>query len=156
MNLDPDAPLALRSKHHREANFDITAMIDLVFMMNIFFLVTTVAAAQLEIGLPTMRHCVPTDPEEAVIITVTSNVLPTVSIGVGSKDLESGLTDPDQQKEAIQRGVRQAVQGGKKIILIRAEQAIKLREIKRLCAAATEGTTDMELRFSVIETDRFP
>ena len=40
-----------------DARFDVTAMVDLVFMMNIFFLVTWVETALAEIDLPTARHC---------------------------------------------------------------------------------------------------
>ena len=50
-----DNPLVKRRPIHDEAKFDITAMIDLVFMMNIFFLVTSVTAALAEIDLPAAR-----------------------------------------------------------------------------------------------------
>lgn len=153
--LEPDAPLVLRSKSHHEATFDITAMIDLVFMMNIFFLVTTVAAAQLVMDLPTMRHCVPTDPDEAVIISVSDTTPPAITIDLGRQTVDAAITDPDRQKEVIQRAVRDATQAGKKIILVKAAQSVKLREIKRIGSVAMEGTTEMQLRFSVIETDEF-
>lgn len=153
--LEPDAPLVLRSKTHHEATFDITAMIDLVFMMNIFFLVTTVAAAQLEMDLPTMRHCVPTDPDDALVISVSETTPPALTIDLGRETVDAAITDPDRQKEVVQRAVRDARQAGKRIILVKAAQSVKLREIKRISAAAIEGTTDMELRFSVIETDEF-
>ena len=55
----PAKPLA------EEARFDITAMIDLVFMMNIFFLVTTVAAALAELDLPPARHAVAAELDDA-------------------------------------------------------------------------------------------
>ena len=54
-----------------DARFDVTAMVDLVFMMNIFFLVTWVEMALAEIDLPTARHCAAADKEESVVLTIT-------------------------------------------------------------------------------------
>ncbi len=53
-----------------DARFDVTAMVDLVFMMNIFFLVTWVEAALAEIDLPTARHCTRPDEDKSVIVTI--------------------------------------------------------------------------------------
>src|SRR4029079_2212469 len=65
-----DNPLVPRRPAHDEAKFDITAMIDLVFMMNIFFLVTSVTAALAEMDLPTAKHCAPSDRDTSVLITM--------------------------------------------------------------------------------------
>ena len=56
-----------------DARFDITAMVDLVFMMNIFFLVTWIVAAAAEIDLPTARHCAATDADTTVIVTISDS-----------------------------------------------------------------------------------
>src|SRR6266481_1391530 len=71
----PDAnPLVKRRPMHDEARFDITAMIDLVFMMNIFFLVTTVTAALAEMDLPKAKHVAPADRDTAIIFTITAGI----------------------------------------------------------------------------------
>jgi hypothetical protein len=71
----PDAnPLVKRRPIHDEARFDITAMIDLVFMMNIFFLVTTVTAALAEMDLPKAKHVAPADRDTAIIFTITAGI----------------------------------------------------------------------------------
>lgn len=44
LEADADGPLVTHRPLRDDAKFDITAMIDLVFMMNIYFLVTTVTA----------------------------------------------------------------------------------------------------------------
>ena len=53
------AGLVRRSDVEHNADFDITAMIDLVFMMNIYFLVTFIGAAMQEVNLPAADHCAP-------------------------------------------------------------------------------------------------
>ncbi|HEV3004363.1 MAG TPA: biopolymer transporter ExbD, partial [Pirellulales bacterium] len=59
-----------RKRHDEEAHFDITAMIDLVFMMNIYFMVTALVTAMAEINLAQAAHCTPADKDGAVIILV--------------------------------------------------------------------------------------
>ena len=51
--LDPEPP-----------EFDITAMVDLVFMMNIYFLVTFITVAMSELSLPAAKHVAALDPED--------------------------------------------------------------------------------------------
>lgn len=144
-----DGLLKRRGGHH-EANFDITAMIDLVFMLNIFFLVTTVATASMEMDLPVVRHCIPTDPEEAVIIALMSGGTQPVAVTIND-DQRREVTDPDEQIQLVRRAVEEASQAGKKVILIKAERSVKLRDVKRIGAAATKDVKGMELRMAVIE-----
>ena len=56
--------------HKEPPEFDITAMVDLVFMMNIYFIVAFVTMALSEIDLPNASHVAPLDPESATVITL--------------------------------------------------------------------------------------
>ena len=149
-----DEPLIKRhgAKHH-EAHFDITAMIDLVFMLNIFFLVTTVAAVAMEMDLPIIRHCIPTDPEEAVIISAVAPTPQTVLVYLGDGANSTPLEENEEQARAVQQFVGEASRAGKKIILFKAERSVKLKDVRRIAGAATKGFPDMELRMAVIEKE---
>ena len=151
--LEDDEPMIRRRGGHHEATFDITAMIDLVFMLNIFFLVTTVAAAQLEMDLPIVRHCLATDPEEAVMISLAANNAQSVTVYLGDGGNGEGLTEPEDQTRAVQQAVEEGSRSGKRIILIRAEKSVKLKDVKRIGTAATRTITNMELRMAVIEKE---
>jgi len=78
VRLLPRVPLRRRSLRTRwcrkqlvdDARFDVTAMVDLVFMMNIFFLVTWPKCARAEIDLPTARHCTAAQKEQSIVFTV--------------------------------------------------------------------------------------
>lgn len=142
-----------RAKGHHEANFDITAMIDLVFMLNIFFLVTTVAAAQMELDLPILRHCIPTPSEDCVTICILSTSPPSVSIELEGHDSKGALEEDADQKEAIARAVQDASRAGKRVILIKAERATQLRDVKRIAGYATDNSEGLELRFAAIEKE---
>jgi len=143
------------SKRHdplEDAHFDITAMIDLVFMMNIYFLVTFIGATMEEINLPTAMHCAPLDGDVATVITVVAGPDPQlVNVYVDSGVKGTPLTDPEQQAERIAQAVERGLAAGKTAVLIKAEKSIRLREMGRLAAAASlEGVT---LHLGVMEKD---
>jgi len=132
---------------HDEAKFDITAMIDLVFMMNIFFLVTTVTAALAEIDLPTARHCAPADRDNSVIFTI----LASADRGAGQMTIDEGLEVFSLADiEVIERRIREAVEAGvranRSTVLIKAEKNVHLRDVSRVGAVAVSVPgTDLKL-----------
>jgi len=140
---------------HDDAEFDITAMIDLVFMMNIYFLVTFITAAMGGLELPTANHCFALDPETAVTITVAPGLDPqSVLVSIDGAADATPITNAAQQEERIAEAVAAGAQAGKKAVLIRAEKTIRLREMGRLAVAARhEGIT---LHLAVMEKDTAP
>ncbi|MBW8883218.1 MAG: biopolymer transporter ExbD [Planctomycetia bacterium] len=126
-------------------------MIDLVFMMNIYFLVTFITVAMGEINLPAASHAAPLDRDKATVITVLAGPdWRTVFVYLGDKK-GTPLMEPDDQVTQIANDVERAAAQGKTAVLIKAEKGIRLREIKRLAAAAArEGMT---LHIAIIEKE---
>jgi biopolymer transport protein ExbD len=154
-SLTPDSPYAglfPKQARHADAEFDITAMIDLVFMMNIYFLVTFLAAALGEINLPTATHVAALDADDAVILTVIGSLDgESVSVYLGSGTEGVPVTDADEQQERIHEWAEQGIAAGKKSVLIKAEKKVRLRDLFRISsAAAIEG---MKLHVAVMETE---
>jgi biopolymer transport protein ExbD len=148
---DGDSLTPLR-KPGEEARFDITAMIDLVFMMNIFFLVTTVGAALTEIDLPNAQHCVAADPETATILTIVGNREPgSLQVFIADGTDGTPLTERDEQDREIRLAVEDGLRQNKTIVLIKAERSVRLRDMARIAAAAT-AVPNTELRVAVSET----
>ena len=148
-----DNPLVPRRPIHDEARFDITAMIDLVFMMNIFFLVTTVTAALAEIDLPAARHCAPADRDSSVIFTITTGAdRGAGQVYLGETDEGKPLGDLDAQERAVRDAVEAGVRANKKTVLIKAEKDVRLRDVARVggIAVSVPGT---ELKLAVIEKE---
>ncbi len=133
-----------------DAHFDITAMIDLVFMMNIFFLVTWVGSAMTEIDLPAVQHAAAVDGDMAVFVTVQPDFArDSVKVFIGDGEVGEALTEHEAQEKAIRRAVEEGRADGKNAIVFKAEKKIRLREIARLTsAAALEG---MQLNMAVLE-----
>jgi biopolymer transport protein ExbD len=148
--------LVTRKPAFEDAHFDITAMVDLVFMMNIFFLVTWVGAALAEIDLPSARHCVPADTEQCVMVTAmadASGQAPLVFFGEARSTARS-LDSPDideQLRATVEKEVRDSG-NTKNTLLIKAERRVRLQDIARISAAA-QGVEGMKLNLAVIEKE---
>jgi biopolymer transport protein ExbD len=142
-------------QRHEHAEFDITAMIDLVFMMNIFFLVTFVTAALGEINLPAANHAVPLDGEKAVVLTVLAGRDPgSVIVYLGDGKQGTPLVEPDDQATQIASAVEAGAARGKTAVLIKAEKSIRLREMNRIALAASREA--MTLHIAIMEKDVAP
>ena len=134
-----------------DARFDITAMVDLVFMMNIFFLVSWIGAALAEVDLPAARHCVPADADSCVVVTLTDSggAVPSVYLGDARA---AGKLSPNGLEEQITAAVEAGVREGKTIVLIKAEKNVRLRDVARIGALAT-AVKGIKLNLAVMEKE---
>jgi len=132
--------------------FDVTAMVDLVSLMNIYFLITLSVGSAAEIDLPRAIRSKPLDADVATIITVLPGRDPnSVVVYLGDGKEGKGMTDPTEQEEQIAAAVDAGLARQKTEVLIKAEKAIRLREMRRISAAASrEGVT---LNMAVWEKD---
>lgn len=134
-----------------DAEFDITAMIDLVFMMNIYFMVTALASAMGEMDLPPSERAVAADRDGAVIITMTLSP-DGKSSNVFLGETERGAAVPKGNVDSIiQQAVTTMLEQGKKTVLIKAEKRIPHEDVARVARAASEGG-DVQVYFAVVES----
>ena len=141
-----------RRERQTDAEFDITAMIDLVFMMNIYFLVTFVTVAMGELNLPAAAHVTALDVESAVILTLTRSLDgKSASLYLGDGPKGEAITDPAQQEQRVQAAVEQGIAEGKKSVLLKAEKKVRLADLFRVATAASvEGA---KFNVAVMEKD---
>jgi biopolymer transport protein ExbD len=128
-----------------DARFDVTAMVDLVFMMNIFFLVTWVDMALAEIDLPTARHCAAADKEDSVVLTIMKG--PLVYLGDARA---GGELSPGEVDQRVGAAVEDAVRDGRTIVLIKAEKEVPLRDVAHVAGVAIAGRS-VKLMLAVLE-----
>jgi biopolymer transport protein ExbD len=140
--LDPEPP-----------EFDITAMVDLVFMMNIYFLVTFAAVTMSKLNLPTAKHVAAFDADTAVIFTVTRTLDgKSVNVYIGDGQKSEPITESAQQDKRIQEAVEQGKVAGKTEVLLKAEKKVHLSDLFRVATAASvEG---VKLHLAVLERDK--
>jgi biopolymer transport protein ExbD len=130
-----------------DARFDITAMVDLVFMMNIYFLVTWTAAAMAEIDLPVARRCLGASQDDCLVISVLKG--PKVYKGEPTAD---SLMNPSEVDQRITAAVEEAIREQKKFILIKAEKEALLRDVVHVAGVAT-ATKGLKLMVAVMQKD---
>jgi biopolymer transport protein ExbD len=136
-----------------DAHFDVTAMVDLVFMMNIFFLVTWVGANLAQPDLPAAKSSVPTEVEKSTVITVVAGGEyqgPTVYIG----DVGEGppLTDLEDAEKQVRAAAEAGLAAGKDTVLFKAEKQVRLREYKRVLESLG-GVEGIKVRIGVMVKD---
>jgi biopolymer transport protein ExbD len=136
-----------------DIHVDMTAMIDLVFMLNIFFLVTSLVTALAELDLPFATHVSAADMDTSLLISVVAKGKgdrPQVYIG----EAGSGELVPDSQLEdRIAAAVQQALREGKKNVIVKAEKFAPLAMDARIGSAVAAASDQMKLNFAVMEKD---
>ena len=132
---------------------DFTPMVDLVFMMNIYFLVTSLSAIAPDVDLPLARHAIPVDEAKSTAIVIVVSPDGKTPIVTAGDEGKGKLTDPDEQVESVKKAVEKGVRENKGDIVLRAERAVKLRDISRLAGVA--GKDDgAKLWVGVLETTK--
>jgi biopolymer transport protein ExbD len=154
INLDPGDSDELIPRRRDEENpeFDITAMVDLVFMMNIYFLVTFITVAMGELKLPSADHASPLDADKAIILSLVRSLdgeSVTVYVGDGTKG--EALNDPAQQEQRITAAIEEGVADGKTAVLLKAESKVRLADVFRV--ASLISGRELTLHVAVLERE---
>ena len=135
-------PVVARRKKVEEAEMDITPMIDMTFLLLIFFMVSSRIAAKATVDLPKARHGDVIGMRDAVILTVAlGDPLPRVYEGdaIDEAHLIPAGT-PEEQEDRIASLVEDlAKKSNKKYVLIQAHKGVKHREVSRVAKAAARA-----------------
>lgn len=130
---------APRASSRESSSVDMTAMIDLVFMMNIFFMVTSLVTAQAGMELPQARHVSPVDPDSSLILTLAADDKNGVKVFVG-EEAEAPIPDAGRD-EKIAQAVADSVRINKPTVIIKAHKGLTMTEVGKIGAviASVEG-----------------
>ena len=138
-----------------DGDMDITPMIDITFLLLIFFLVATRMDTESAIELPDARNGTAVAAKNAVIITVTRGEGEQAFVykgdGTASENLLSA-TDLAQQEQDIAAHVEAGLNASipKEHVIIKAEREVKHREVARVAKAAGQ-VPDVPLYVAVYE-----
>jgi biopolymer transport protein ExbD len=153
-NLGPSGSdeLIARRPDSEPPEFDITAMVDLVFMMNIYFLVTFVTVALGGMSLPSADYCSALDAEDAVVVRMVRSLDgESATVYLGEGDVGEPIGDNAEQERRVRAAVEEGVAGGKTAVLLKAEKKVRLTDVFRIASAASmEG---VQLHVAVLEKD---
>jgi biopolymer transport protein ExbD len=139
-----------------DTEIDITPMIDMVFLLLIFFLVTSSMSQTSDVQLPEAVHGDAVDAKEAVIVTVAVDDGGNAAIYKGdgvtaeSRVLASDFVgQEDELVEYIKRGI--AGPPRKQHVLVKAAGRVAHGQIARVYAAAGRAAAGSQLYVAVIE-----
>jgi len=134
---------------------DITPMIDITFLLLIFFLVCSTPDQQSAIELPSARHGKGVGEKDSVIITLSDEGIDSAPVYLADGKIPSARLDddPDQQRELIRLAIEEGRrEEGKENVLIKADRNVASRDVARVIKAvsAVEGT---KIHLAVLEAD---
>ena len=121
--------------HHAEFDeeLDLTPLIDVAFLLQIFFMVTATIEMAASITMPRAKHGKAPDLQTAVYLTIFySPSGPELFLSNGKR--ENGPA----RLEEISPYVRQAVSSGNRTIVIKADQAVASGFVEDVARAAGE------------------
>ena len=130
---DPDAPLVLPKRKLEEAEMDITPMIDITFLLLIFFLVAAKMDSQKAVGLPDARSGGAVLADKAVTIIIVPSGPDAVLVSNGDGGQFS--SDLAQQEDEIATYVEEQLDSGKQFVLLKAGKGIWHKEVSRVAQA---------------------
>jgi len=161
---EQDARVMLRTQSRlREKDFDmdITPMIDITFLLLIFFLVCSTPNAETAIDLPKARYGKGVGERNSVILTIGKEITldengnEHVPVYLADGKIEqSRLPDAyDQQADRIRTAVEQGKRDeNKEYVLIKADRDVAQRQVARVIKAASK-VEGMQIHLAVLEED---
>ena len=138
--LAEEVPRVSRRRLTFDAEMDITPMIDVTFLMLIFFLVASIPDVQSAIELPPARFGIGISQTNATIITIADTGTETAPVFLADGMLPDAQlsTNLEAQRNQIIDGVQQSVDQYKPHVMIKAARSVKHRDVARVIRAVSQ------------------
>ncbi len=137
-------------------DLDITPMIDITFLLLIFFLVCSTTAIQSSVDLAPARHGKGVSSRTSIIVTVADagdDSPAKIYLADGTSGSPLAGT-PDQQMQHIAAHVHQEYLNGKSTVLVKAEKSVRHREVARVAEAVAAAEAEgIKLHLAVVEIE---
>lgn len=133
-----------RQGRREDVEMDITPMIDVTFLLLIFFLVASKMSADQAVALPEARAGGPISAKNSVVLVLTKAGPDSINVGDGQNRVFS--TDLVTRESEIIEYVRDGIAGTgsstggpKQFVLLKAEKGIKHKEVSRVAHAVASA-----------------
>jgi biopolymer transport protein ExbD len=152
---DSELPVSSRKRFVSDAEMDITPMIDMVFLLLIFFLVASKIDQATSVKLPPARRGVAIAQENAIIVIVKKGG--GNSVIVARRDGTAFSADLATQDEEIAAYVEAGLSGSPPFerpmdtIIVKAEGSVKEGDVARVAQAIGRVTDTPMLNYAVVE-----
>lgn len=154
---DEDEPVTVwrRPRKLEEAEMDITPMIDITFLLLIFFLVASRMDADAGVELSPARYGIAVAAKEAVIITVARAEGGEAQVYKGDGKSPPNLVSGNfaEQEEELVKYVEAGLRDTppKKHVIVKAERGVKQRDVARVDKAVGRTSLREKLYVAVLE-----
>jgi biopolymer transport protein ExbD len=143
---DPDAAFS-RKRSEYDAELDITPMIDVTFLLLIFFMVTSTMQPDEALDIPTSVHGLGVEANSAILITISAGEPPLINL----------VEDKNQTEDPATVGpyVQSRMQQGRKHVIIKAERLVRHGFVQKVTREANAVIKEFEgARFSIAVEDK--
>ncbi|MCU0961592.1 MAG: biopolymer transporter ExbD [Pirellulaceae bacterium] len=153
--LELDEPLTTRRRFISDAEMDITPMIDMVFLLLIFFLVASKIDQATSVKLPPARRALAVAQETAIIVLVKKGA--DNAVVVARRDGSPFAADLTTQETEIAAYVEAGLTGSPPFerpmdsIIIKAEGNVREGEVARVAQAIGRVADTPVLNYAVVE-----
>ena len=127
---DIDEGFAPPSREPDDTDIDITPMIDCVFQLLIFFMVTSTMQSTPDLDVPTANYGIGVETESALILTILAGDPPRILQGDGD--------GPDVSVEDVRKLVTDNVNNRQNHVVIKAERQVEHGFVQSVARAITE------------------
>ncbi len=139
-------------KNFADGEMDITPMIDIVFLLLIFFVVSSKMTAEQAPKVPLAKNGAAVDIKSSIVLILSRGNGETAIVRNDMK--RSFSDDPDQQTAEIIEYVSAELEKGKTDVILRAEGDVRNGEMKRVRDALGEVLEDGQfINISVQQED---
>ena len=137
-----------------DEEIDITPMIDITFLMLIFFLVTSTPDQKTSIELAEALHGNAVSQRESIVFSVAFAGLEQAPVfAADGKIPEAALSDDlEKQDEQIQEEVSAGMSEGKENVIIKADKAVTYRNIDRIIKSVSKSE-GIKIHLAVLDTE---
>jgi biopolymer transport protein ExbD len=149
---EPSVSLLPPRRRAEDSEMDITPMIDVTFLLLIFFLVSSTPDRQTAIALPKAYHGVAVSQLQAVVFTIAEGGLNAVPVyaadgRIPGTELSDNL---DARSKQIGELVKAGLREGKPNVVIKGDKNVAYREVARVVKAVSQ-VQGVEIYLAVLE-----
>jgi biopolymer transport protein ExbD len=129
-------------------------MIDCVFLLLIFFLVTSTPDEQSSVELPSALHGKAVSQIESVVFTIGMGSADAAPVYAADGKFPEKLLsdDPATRAEQVREAVEQGVRENKTGVVVKADRGVAFRHVARLVADAS-AVPGVQLHLAVLDTE---
>ena len=141
--------LKKRQPAAEEDDLDITPMIDVTFLLLIFFMVTSNMEQSAQVAIPPAKHGLGVSVADSTVITIfRTDDEPEIYLADGEK--KNGPVDVSEVTAYVQTGITDR----KFNVIIKADRDIPSGFVEEVARAANEVETEEDLKFFVGVVDK--